>query len=110
MGLLSLVPKDAQGSPIQDFTNCILYDKNGNEIKEWYALAAYLQSFGQEGIPGWYAAPDGRKAVSDSLNPVELLKHPNWITLAVLAVLLLFILLVVLVVRTIRRRKKRKTA
>ncbi|MFQ9474062.1 MAG: hypothetical protein ACLR0P_13590 [Oscillospiraceae bacterium] len=29
----------------------ILRDRNGNEIKEWYALAAYLQSFGDEGVP-----------------------------------------------------------
>ena len=28
-----------------DFADCILYDANGNELKEWYALAAYLEQF-----------------------------------------------------------------
>ena len=47
-----------------------------------YALAAYLQSFGEEGIPGRYSLPsgDGRKDVSRSWNPIELVKNPNWIT------------------------------
>ena len=54
MGLLSLEPKMADGSPVTDFNDCILYDKNGNEIKEWYVLAAYLQSFGEEGVPEVY--------------------------------------------------------
>ena len=87
MGLLSLEPKMADGSPVTDFEACILRDENGNEIKEWYALAAYLQSFGEEGVPSRYAQPDGRKDVSRSWNPVELVKNPNWITLAALAVL-----------------------
>ena len=41
-GILSIVPKDENGQPITDFSTRILRDKNGNEIKEWYALAAYL--------------------------------------------------------------------
>lgn len=114
MGLLSLVPKDAQGQPITDFTKHIVYDKDGNELKEWYALAAYLQTFGGEGVNGWYSIQNegiGTKSVSNSWNPGELLVNWNWITWAVLAVLLLLILLVVLVVRVIiRRRKKKKSA
>ena len=46
MGLLSLEPKQANGTPVTDFADCILYDANGNELKEWYALAAYLEQFG----------------------------------------------------------------
>lgn len=111
MGLLSLEPKMADGSPVMDFNACILRDKDGNEIKEWYALAAYLKQFGEDGIPDWYAEPDGRKDVSHSWNPVELLGNWNWITWVVLAVALLLILLVVLVtrfvIRRVRRRKKK---
>ena len=112
MGLLSLVPKDAQGQPITDFTKHIVYDKDGNELKEWYALAAYLQSFGEDGIHDWYAIQNesiGAKSVSDSWNILEHLVNWNWITWAVLGVILLAILLVVLILRVIRYfwRKRR---
>ncbi|MCF2661442.1 bifunctional metallophosphatase/5'-nucleotidase [Pseudoflavonifractor phocaeensis] len=108
MGLLSLEPKMADGSPVTDFNDCILYDKNGSEIKEWYALAAYLRSFGENGLPDWYAASDGRKDVNRSWSPIQLLKHPNWITLAALAVLVLVALAVYWAVRTLVRRQRRR--
>lgn len=109
-GLLSIVPKDENGQPITDFSARVLRDRNGNEIKEWYALAAYLQSFGQEGVPGSYAQSDGRKDVSHSLNPIELLKNPNWLTLVALLVMILLAALVVFLVRRFvfgRRRRYR---
>ena len=108
MGLLSLEPKMADGSPVTDFDQCILRDKNGNEIKEWYALAAYLQSFGSEGLSAHYARTDGRKTVSHSWSPIQLLKHPNWITLVTVLVLALAVLAVVLVVRALVRRQRRR--
>ncbi len=110
MGLLSLEPKMADGSPVTDFEACILRDENGNEIKEWYALAAYLQSFGEEGVPSRYSKPngDGRKAVSRSWNPVELVKNPNWITGVALAVLAVAVILVVLLVRWLRGARRRR--
>jgi len=107
MGLLSLEPKMADGSPVTDFNACILYDENGNEIKEWYALAAYLQQFGQEGLYTRYSMLDGRKHVSRSWNPIELLKNPNWITLVVLLVVVLVAALVVFVVRRVAFGRKR---
>ena len=71
MGLLSLEPKQANGTPVTDFADCILYDANGNELKEWYALAAYLEQFGEDGLPDRYADPaNGCKQVSDSFWPV----------------------------------------
>ena len=70
MGLLSLEPKQANGTPVTDFADCILYDANGNELKEWYALAAYLEQFGEDGLPDRYADPaNGCKQVSDSFAP-----------------------------------------
>ena len=111
MGLLSLEPKDAQGNPITDFTQHIVYDENGSEIKEWYALAAYLQSFGEEGVNAWYADPGhGSKYVYSSWNPVELLKNPNGVTIGLIVIVLLLVLLVVLVVQAIRRRARKKKA
>jgi len=110
MGLLSLEPKMADGTPVTDFNDCILRDKDGNEIKEWYALAAYLQWIGEDGVPeDWYAQLHGRKTVSHSWRPSELLTNWNWITWLVIAVVLLLILLVVLVIRfSIRRRRRKK--
>ena len=114
MGLLSLEPKMADGSPVTDFNDCILYDKDGNEIKEWYALAAYLQSFGKDGVPEPYAPAqgDGRKTVSRSWSPAWLLTNWNWITwvvvLAALVIILVIVLLVRLIVHKVRRRRDRK--
>ncbi len=107
-GMLSLEPKMADGSPVQDLTACILRDGNGNEIKAWYALASYLASFGDQGIPAWYAAPDGRKEVSRSWNPIELIVYPKWMTLAVLAAVLGVAVLLVLLVRRLFRRNSRR--
>ena len=108
MGLLSLEPKMADGSPVTDFEDCILRDENGNEIKEWYALAAYLQSFGEEGVPARYAQPDGRKDVSRSWSPIELVKNPNWITLAALLILTAVLALASLLTRWLMMAKKRR--
>lgn len=110
MGLLSLEPKMADGSPVTDFNDCILYDKDGNEIKEWYALAAYLQTFGGEGVYPSYREPV-IKNVSHRWSPAQLLREWNWITwtvvLAALAVILLAVLLVRLILRKVRRKRKK---
>ena len=106
MGLLSLEPKMADGTPVTDFETCILRDQNGNEIKEWYAFAAYLESFGEDGIPNTYAATDGRKDVSHSWSPVQMVKNLNWISLVTMAVLILVVVLVVVLVRHFLYAKK----
>lgn len=107
-GLISLTPKDAGGAPITDFSQHTVRDASGSEIKEWYALATYLQSFGENGLPDRYAQPDGRKDVSHSWNPVELVRSPGWPTLAVLAVLVFVIAGVVLLIRWRRGRRRRR--
>ena len=73
-------------------------------------MAAYLQSFGEEGIPGRYSLPggDGRKDVSRSWNPIELVKNPSWITLAALAVLIAAAALAVFLVRWVHYARKRR--
>lgn len=110
MGLLSLEPKMADGTPVTDFNDCILYDQDGYEIKEWYALAAYLQSFGDAGVPQQYSAPGSSKNVSRSWSPAQLVTALNWVSLVVLAVVLLLILAVVLIVRAVKRKKRKKSA
>ena len=108
MGLLSLEPKQANGTPVTDFADCILYDANGNELKEWYALAAYLEQFGEDGLPDRYAAPaNGCKQVSDSFAPGQLLAGWNGITWVVLGIVLLILALIFLLIRSLRRRIRR---
>ncbi len=86
-GLLSIVPKTKEGTPITDFEKYILHDGDGNEIKEWYALAHYLQSFekvdGVTVIPEYYNQAQGRKVVDDNGNLFAILSNPNHISLVV---------------------------
>ena len=110
MGLLSLEPKQANGTPVTDFADCILYDANGNELKEWYALAAYLEQFGEDGLPDRYADPaNGCKQVSDSFAPGQLLAGWNGITWVVLGIVLLILALILLLIRSLRRRSGGKS-
>lgn len=105
-GILTITPKDAQGNPVTNFEDQIIYTDNGSELKEWYALASYLQSMGT--VDQRYAAPEGRKVAEASLNPVSLLKGLNlvgWIALVVC--LLLLALIVFIVYRIVTRRKRR---
>lgn len=113
-GILKITPKNEDGEPITDFEKYIIHDKNGAEVKEWYALASYLDSFSEndEGVsvvPARYEKTEKRKVIADSRNPVELLKHPNKIALVIYAVIVVLILLIVLAIRIcytkIRARK-----
>ncbi len=113
MGLLSLEPKKADGAPVTDFNECILYDGDGNEIKEWYALAAYLQSFGNDGIQSYASeAGDGRKTVTRNRDIGLLLQNWNWITWTVVLGTAIAVFLVIGLVRAgfraVRRRKRAK--
>ena len=93
-----------------------IYDENGNEIKEWYALAMYLQSFekNEDGIsvvPESYSQPEARKVVYESTNLYELLRNANHFTWSLIIVILVVVAIIVLVVFLITRkilRKKRK--
>lgn len=103
-GLLAVTPKDAQGNEITDFEAHIIHNPNGSEVKEWVALASYLEHL--ENISADYFQPQGRKVVYASWNPIDLLKNANWITLLVLALVIVLILIIVLVIRAIIRRRR----
>ena len=97
-GILAITPKDAQRKVITDYEEHIIYNPNGSEVKEWYALASYHQSKGE--VDGRYAAPEGRKVEHATWNPLSLLKNLNlfgW--LAVLAAVLVLAAAVLLVWR-----------
>ena len=43
-GILSLEPKNADGTPVTDFEDCIIYD-GGMELKAWAGIAKYIAAF-----------------------------------------------------------------
>lgn len=108
-GLLSVAPKDEKGNEITDFEEHIIYKEDGSELKEWDALAGYLDSLSGQEIQEKYGQPQGRKVLVDSFSPVQLLKQPNkfffMITAAVILVIAVMVLVAVLLVRLIRRAR-----
>lgn len=117
-GLLSIVPKFADGTPIEHYEDAVI-KSDGKELKAWYAIASYMQSFedtngdGFGEVPATYATKEGRKVAEESSNLVDLLKNPNKfffiIIAAVLIVLLLLVGLIVLLVKVAKKIKKRVT-
>ena len=115
-GLLCLVTKFADGTPIENYADAII-TVEGQELKAWVAIAQYLESFedtdgdGIGNVPAIYAEEEGRKVVEDSKKIGDLLKNPNKFFFAiigiVLVVIILFILLICLIVKFIKRRKNR---
>ncbi len=87
MGILTITPRDIDGNPIEvnELVNYVIKDENGNPLKEWYAIANYLNSM-DNNMDVRYSKPDGRKIVYSSLNPVKLFRNANIFTYIVLAV------------------------
>lgn len=114
MGLLKIMPKDKNGQAIEDFEQHIIHDQNGAEVKEWYALASYLESFEQneEGvseIPSYYEEAEGRKQRDDSRSLADILKQPNRFAWIVYGGILILILLTAGIVGIfIKKRKKHR--
>lgn len=115
-GILSIVPKYADGTPIEDFEDAIIME-NGKELKAWDAIARYMVSFedtdgdGIVNVPARYDLLEGRKVVEDSRNILDLVKSPNKYAImmiaAVLVVILIVVLMIILVVKLVRRMRKR---
>ncbi|MDO5441081.1 MAG: 5'-nucleotidase C-terminal domain-containing protein [Bacillota bacterium] len=104
-GLLSIVPKDANGNPIEDFYDCEMLTEDGKEIKEWYAFADYLHEI--EEIPDAYKKEQGRKVKIAQGDIESIIEHPGlatWIALAaIILVLLILFLIIKLIIRIIKK-------
>jgi 5'-nucleotidase / UDP-sugar diphosphatase len=114
-GLLSIVPKTKEGKPIIDFNTQIINDTRSGtskEIKEWQAIAEYLQSFnkvnGISQIPEYYNATHGRKIVDNNHNMLAIISNPNGFAIAVSSIVIVFTAIIVFVIVRIVTRKKRK--
>lgn len=105
-GLLEIVPKDEDWNEITNFEDHIIYD-HGQELKAWYALTSYIDSFEDNEIPEYYGETHGRKIESKSINPNELMKQPKkmfWIIFAVLSVIAIAF---AFALKAARKRQKR---
>ena len=73
-GILAIVPKYADGTPITDFEDVIITE-NGRELKAWDSIARYMASFadtdgdGIANVPAYYSTTHGRKLVDTSRTP-----------------------------------------
>ena len=117
-GILAIVPKYADGTPITDFEDVIITE-NGRELKAWDSIARYMASFaGTDGdgianVPAYYSTTHGRKLVDTSRSPLALLKNPNKFTAVyagLLAAAVLLIVLVVLLIRKLVKKARRRAA
>ena len=116
-GLLSLVPKYADGTPIKDFEDVIVMEGD-RELKAWDSIARYMQSFedtdgdGIANVSSYYSQMHDRKVVDESRSLGDLVKSPNkyvaMIIAVILIVIILVVLLIVLVVKLIKRIRRRK--
>jgi len=120
MGLLSIVPKFADGTPMENYEDGILM-KGNQELKAWVAIADYMSSFedtdgdGIGNVPAKYGTLEGRKVIEESKNILDLVKNPNkfffmivGVVLLLLAIIAGIVVAIVKVVKKIRKRKVRK--
>ena len=118
-GLLSIVPKFADGTPITDYTDAII-SVDGQELKAWVAIARYMESFedtdgdGIGNVPAKYGTTEGRKVAEDNKNILELLKNPNrfffMIVGVVLALLLLLVAVIYFIVKLVKILKRKSVS
>ena len=117
-GILAIVPKYADGTPITDFEDVIITE-NSRELKAWDSIARYMASFadtdgdGIANVPAYYSTTHGRKLVDTSHSPLALLKNPNKFTAVyagLLAAAVLLIVLVVLLIRKLVKKARHRTA
>ena len=122
-GLLSVVPKFADGTPVENYEDAVILTREGKELKAWAAIAEYMSSFEDTDgdrigdVPQKYATEEGRKVVEDSKKLGDLLKNPNKFFFMVLGIVLLVVALLVAiafviakVVQRVIRERKRKDA
>lgn len=113
-GLLSIIPKDKEGNPIEDLEEYAIMEEN-QELKAWVVIARYMQSFddtdgdGIANVSEYYATTHGRKVVENSRNLVQLLKNPNkffMLMIGIITVAVLIVLLLIFFIRKVLRKRR----
>ena len=110
-GLLSVIPKYQDGTPVEDMEDCIVYE-NGAEMKAWTTIVTYMQSFQASSgavaeIPDYYSTLHGRKVVDDSRDVVEVLKSPNKYTAMFAGIIVVAIFVITGMIRLIIKAVKK---
>lgn len=123
MGILTIVPKDRDGKPIEDLSVALI-DADPNrpgvqEVKQWVGLLEYVRSFrdtngdGVPDVPGKYKGTLKRIVPEPGLCPVSLLKRGTYMTWIGFAIFIIAIALVALaawlVFRKVRSRRKERS-
>lgn len=109
-GILKIEPKDAEGNPITNYEDHIIHDGD-KEVKAWYAVASYLDSFADDQIPAYYSKAQGRKTEINSWSPVEIFKQPNKIAGMAAGVVVILAAIaggIVWIVWIVKRKKLKK--
>ncbi|MHA6261289.1 bifunctional metallophosphatase/5'-nucleotidase [Sporosarcina sp. CAU 1771] len=113
-GILSVVPKMKDGTPVTNFEEQIIYTDTNQEVKEWYAIATYMKSFekvnGVPQVPVYYETTQNRKVVVEDANLFAILKNPNGIILTAFGIVLAFVGILVFVSMLLVKRGRRKRA
>lgn len=120
-GLLSIELKNADGTPVENIEDCIIYE-NGKEIKAWAAIANYMESFpknenGISQIPEYYNDASGlqdRKVVDNSKSIIKRIKNPNkyaimivGVIAAVIAIVIGMVCFIVKFMKKVHRKKQK---
>ena len=107
-GLLSLVPKYADGTPIERYEDAVI-KMDGKELKAWTAIAQYMESFedtdgdGVPNMPDKYAQKEGRKVVEDSMKIGDLISNPNRFFFMIVGIVAVLIAIVIVIYKAIRK-------
>lgn len=113
-GLLSIVPKDKEGTPITNLEDHIVYQSDGKELKAWICVADYLQSFKKKNsqvaqVSEYYETTHQRKIVDDSKDIMSIISEPNkfaWMAIGIVGGSIVIVLsTIVLIVKRVRRKR-----
>jgi len=100
-GILSIVPKDKEGNPVENLEDQIIYYE-GQELKAWVAIAKYLESFPKEDgvsiIPEYYSETQDRKVVDTSENIWDRIKNPNKIAIIIYIIIFIIVMIIMLII------------
>lgn len=117
-GIVNAAPKDKTGAPLADLSKALVDIDAGQdgvqELKEWAALAEFMQAFpdtdgdGIADLPKSYQNPASRYEAVASWNPYYLLIDSTRITWAAMGAVLFIIILLTLLVRAVSRRVRRQ--
>lgn len=107
-GLLSVIPKFEDGTPIENFEDAIIIE-NGKEMKAWDAIARYMKSFkdtdgdGVADVSQDYSTSQNRKVVEDIRSIGSLLRNPNRYAIMIAGIFVLLILIILFLIVIIRK-------